>query len=130
VRVVSAGLTMKTRLTAETAGRATIGAEEVKMRLRRRLTSWSDIPAEIKIEIFAYLEPREIIRSSHVSRCWHHMCYDSQLWRISDTAGFYRAIPAAALVTIVTAAGPFLRNLDLTSIPSAYCAAISLRHKG
>jgi F-box/leucine-rich repeat protein 2/20 len=107
---------METRLTAGTDGRATIGAEEVKIRLGRRLTPWFDIPAEIKIKIFAYLEPREIIRSSRVSRCWHHMCYDSQLWSILDTAGFYRAIPAAALVTIVTAAGPFLRNLDLYGV--------------
>jgi F-box/leucine-rich repeat protein 2/20 len=108
--------TMETRLSAGTDRRATIGAEEVKIRLRRRLTPWLDIPAEIKIKIFAYLEPREIIRSSRVSRCWHQMCYDSQLWSILDTAGFYRTIPAAALVTIVTAAGPFLRNLDLYGV--------------
>jgi F-box/leucine-rich repeat protein 2/20 len=107
---------METRLTAGTAGRATIGAEEVKMRLHRRLTSWFDIPAEIKIKIFAYLEPREIVRSSRVSRDWHRMCCDGQLWSMLDTARFYRAIPAAALVTIVTAAGPFLRNLDLYGV--------------
>ena len=104
---------METKLIAGTAGRATIGAEEVKMRLRRRFTSWFDIPAEIKVKIFAYLEPRVIIRSSRVSRDWHRMCCDGQLWSILDTARFYRAIPAAALVTIINAAGPFLRNLDL-----------------
>lgn len=110
------GLTMEIRLTSGTAGHATIGAEEVQTRLRRRLTSWFDIPAEIKIKIFAYLRPREIIRSSRVSRCWRHMCYDSQLWSILDTAGFYRDIPATALVTIVTAAGSCLRNLDLYGV--------------
>jgi F-box/leucine-rich repeat protein 2/20 len=107
---------METRLTAGTAGRATIDAKEVKMRLRRRLTSWFDIPAEIKIKIFAYLEPREIARSSRVSRDWHRMCCDGQLWSILDMAGFYRTIPAAALVTIITAAGPFLRSLDLYGV--------------
>jgi F-box/leucine-rich repeat protein 2/20 len=107
---------METRFTTGTAGRATIDAKEVKMRLRRRLTSWFDIPAEIKIKIFAYLEPREIARSSRVSRDWHRMCCDGQLWSILDMAGFYRAIPAAALVTIITAAGPFLCNLDLYGV--------------
>jgi F-box/leucine-rich repeat protein 2/20 len=114
--VVSTGLTMETRLTAGTAGRATIDAKDVKMRLRSRLTSWFDIPAEIKIKIFAYLEPREIVRTSRVSRDWHRMCRDGQLWSILDTTGFYRAIPAAALVTIITAVGPFLRSLDLYGV--------------
>ena len=107
---------METKLTAGTAGRATTGTEEVNMRLRRRLTSWFDIPAEIKIKILVYLEPREIVRSSRVSRDWHRMCCDGQLRSNLDTTGFYRAIPAAVLVTIVTAAGPFLRNLDLYGV--------------
>lgn len=107
---------METRLTTGMTGHATIGAKEVKMRLPRRLTSWFDIPTEIKIKIFAYLEPREIVRYSHVSRDWHRMSYDGQLWSILDTAGFYRAIPVATLVTIITAVGPFLRNLDLYGV--------------
>jgi F-box/leucine-rich repeat protein 2/20 len=41
------------------------------------------------------------------------MCYDGQLWSILDTANFYQDIPADALVTIITKAGPFVRDLNL-----------------
>jgi len=63
--------------------------------------------------IFTYLEPREIIRSSRVSRAWHRMSYDGQLWSMLDTERLYQGIPEAALIAIIVAVGPFLRDLDL-----------------
>jgi F-box/leucine-rich repeat protein 2/20 len=80
---------------------------------RKKFNFWLDMPSEIKMQIFTYLEPRQIVRSSRVSKDWHHMCYDGQLWSILDTTKFYQDIPADALVTIITKAGPFVRDLNL-----------------
>lgn len=74
---------------------------------------WRDLPSEIRMEILSYLEPREIVRCAIVSKDWHRMCFDGQLWCILNTAGFYQDIPGDALVNIVTAAGPFVRDLNL-----------------
>lgn len=83
------------------------------MQPRRKLNFWLDMPSEIKMQIFTYLEPREIVRASRVSKDWHRMCYDGQLWSILDTTGFYQDISADALVSIITKAGPFVRDLNL-----------------
>lgn len=80
---------------------------------RKKFNFWRDMPSEIKMQIFMYLEPRQIVRSSRVSKDWHRMCFDGQLWSIMDTAGFYQDISADALVSIITKAGPFVRDLNL-----------------
>ena len=80
---------------------------------RRDFNFWRDLPSEIKMEILSYMEPREIVRCSAVSKAWHSTCFDGQLWSILDTAEFYQAIPADALVSIITSAGPFVRDLNL-----------------
>ncbi|KAI5370199.1 Putative F-box domain, leucine-rich repeat domain superfamily, F-box-like domain superfamily [Septoria linicola] len=80
---------------------------------RRDIDFWRDMPSELRMEILTYLEPKEIVRCSSVSKSWHHMCFDGQLWAILDTAGFYQDIPGDALVGIITAAGPFVRDLNL-----------------
>jgi F-box/leucine-rich repeat protein 2/20 len=74
---------------------------------------WRDLPSELRMEAMSYLEPRQIVRVSVVSKAWHQMCFDGQLWSILDTADFYQRIPADALVNIITAAGPFVRDLNL-----------------
>ncbi|WPG98446.1 Hypothetical protein R9X50_00123600 [Acrodontium crateriforme] len=74
---------------------------------------WRDLPSELKMEVLTYLEPREIVRCSKVSRAWHKVCFDGQLWNILDTSEFYQDIPADALVKIITHAGPFVRDLNL-----------------
>jgi F-box and leucine-rich repeat protein 2/20 len=79
----------------------------------RDFSFWRDLPSELKMEILAYLPPREIVRCSLVSSSWHKMCFDGQLWAILDTADFYQDIPADALIKIVTSAGPFVRDLNL-----------------
>ncbi|KAL1600471.1 hypothetical protein SLS60_006857 [Paraconiothyrium brasiliense] len=80
---------------------------------RPNFNFWSDMPAEIRMQILRYLEPKEIVRCSAVSKTWHSMCFDGQLWSDLDTSGFYRDITADALVNIITAAGPFVRDLNL-----------------
>ncbi|SMR50578.1 unnamed protein product [Zymoseptoria tritici ST99CH_1A5] len=74
---------------------------------------WRDLPSELRTEVLTYLKPREIVRCSTVSKSWHAMCFDGQLWSDLDTGGFYQDIPADALVSIITAAGPFVRDLNL-----------------
>lgn len=87
----------------------------VRRRVQRRpnFNFWLDMPAEIRMQILRYLEPKEVVRCSAVSKQWHSMCYDGQLWNNLDTSDFYRDITADALVNIITSAGPFVRDLNL-----------------
>ncbi|KAL5113624.1 hypothetical protein ACEQ8H_008489 [Pleosporales sp. CAS-2024a] len=87
----------------------------VKKQLRKRpnFNFWADMPTEIRMQILRYLEPKDIVRCSRVSRSWHHMCFDGQLWADLDTSAFYRDITANALVNIITSAGPFVKDLNL-----------------
>lgn len=73
----------------------------------------STLPYEIRIYIFSYLEPRELVRLSRVSRAFHDYCFDGQLWTRLDATDFYRDIPASSLAKIVVAAGPFIKDLNL-----------------
>ncbi|KAJ5919770.1 hypothetical protein N7454_009605 [Penicillium verhagenii] len=79
----------------------------------RTLDFWGDMPQEIKIEIFRYLTPREIVRCSSVSHMWYEMCYDGQLWSKVDTTDYYQKIPSDVLVKLMTCGGPFVRDLNL-----------------
>ncbi|KAL8996256.1 MAG: hypothetical protein Q9169_004187 [Polycauliona sp. 2 TL-2023] len=79
----------------------------------RKIDFWGEMPDEIKVHIFRFLKPWEIVRCSAVSKAWHKMCFDGQLWTNIDTHEYYRDIPSASLVRIMTAAGPFVRDLNL-----------------
>lgn len=80
---------------------------------RKTLDFWDDMPDEIKMKIFGYLTPKEIVRCSLVSKAWHEMCFDGQLWYEIDTSDFYSRISSGALMKIITTAGPFVRDLNL-----------------
>lgn len=89
---------------------------DVKAKVRPRRENfdfWSQMPSEVKVQIFRFLRPKEIVRCSAVSKSWHKMCFDGQLWINLDTIEFYRDIPSESLVKIMTAAGPFVRDLNL-----------------
>ena len=85
----------------------------VPQRRPRNIDFWTAMPDEIKVHIFRFLKPWELVRCSAVSRPWHKMCFDGQLWTNIDTHEYYRDIPSASLVRIMTAAGPFVRDLNL-----------------
>ncbi|KAF2183025.1 RNI-like protein [Zopfia rhizophila CBS 207.26] len=87
----------------------------VRKRIQRRenFNFWADMPTEIRMHILRYLKPKEIVRCSAVSKSWHAMCFDGQLWSDLDTSEYYRDITAFALVNIITSAGPFVRDLNL-----------------
>lgn len=80
---------------------------------RENFDYWGELPHEIKISVLRFLQPKEIVKCSMVSRAWHKLCFDGQLWANVDTEGYYRDIPSASLVKIITAAGPFVRDLNL-----------------
>lgn len=80
---------------------------------RENFDFWGDMPDEMKMHIFQYLRPKEIVRCSAVSKAWHKMCFDGQLWIHLDTSEFYRDIPGDSLVKIIAKAGPFVRDLNL-----------------
>lgn len=80
---------------------------------KRILDFWGDMPRELKVEIFRYLTPQEIVRCASVSRMWNEMCYDGQLWSKVDAAEYYQKIPSDVLVKLITCGGPFIRDLNL-----------------
>lgn len=63
--------------------------------------------------IFKNLKPKELVRTSIVSRDFHRTCFDGQLWTSFDASEFYTEIPAASLANIIKAAGPFVKDLNL-----------------
>ena len=80
---------------------------------RENFDFWGDMPDELKVEILRFLKPKEIIRCSAVSKQWHKMCFDGQLWTSLDATEFYKDIPGESLVKILTSAGPFVKDLNL-----------------
>jgi F-box/leucine-rich repeat protein 2/20 len=74
---------------------------------------WSDMPHEIKLSIFSFLRPKELVKASIVSKDFHRICYDGQLWTCFDASEFYTDIPAESLAKIIVSAGPFVKNLNL-----------------
>jgi F-box and leucine-rich repeat protein 2/20 len=74
---------------------------------------WADMPHEIKLAIFSFLQPKELVKASIVSTTFHRICYDGQLWTCFDASEFYKDIPAESLAKIIVAAGPFVKNLNL-----------------
>ncbi|KAL2043107.1 hypothetical protein N7G274_004167 [Stereocaulon virgatum] len=83
------------------------------LRKRRNFNFWAELPHEIAVHVLHFLKPKEIVKCSAVSKAWHKMCFDGQLWRNVDTEDYYQKIPAASLTKIMTRAGPFVRDLNL-----------------
>ncbi|EMR66540.1 putative f-box domain-containing protein [Eutypa lata UCREL1] len=71
------------------------------------------MPDEIRIQIFSYLRPKELMRVSRVNKQFHTFCFDGQLWTRFDASEFYQEIPADSLAKIIVAAGPFVKDLNL-----------------
>ncbi|ERS97211.1 hypothetical protein HMPREF1624_06542 [Sporothrix schenckii ATCC 58251] len=74
---------------------------------------WNSLPREIKLHILQLLRPKEIIRVSRVNKQFNKLCFDGQLWTTFDASEFYQDIPVECLSKIITAAGPFVKDLNL-----------------
>ncbi|TQV94600.1 hypothetical protein V2A60_005629 [Cordyceps javanica] len=74
---------------------------------------WDLMPQELRIAIFAHLEPKELVRISRVSKTFYKFCFDGQLWTSFNASEFYQNIPADSLARIIVAAGPFIKDLNL-----------------
>ncbi|KAK8095873.1 hypothetical protein PG999_013895 [Apiospora kogelbergensis] len=89
-------------------------AELVTNRTRRApYEFWAKMPDEIRVHILSFLEPKELVRMSVLSKEFHKYCFDGQLWTNFDATDFYKDIPGASLAKIITAAGPFVKDLNL-----------------
>ncbi|KAH8815833.1 putative F-box/LRR-repeat protein 2 [Xylogone sp. PMI_703] len=87
---------------------------EKPARVRRtKLDFWGEMPHEIALTIFSYLRPKELVRVSRVSKGFHKLCFDGQLWTCFDASEFYKDIPAESLAKIIVSAGPFVKDLNL-----------------
>ncbi|KDN62616.1 putative F-box domain-containing protein [Colletotrichum sublineola] len=80
---------------------------------KRGFNFWESMPHEIRVHIFSYLTPKELVRASCVSKMFHKICFDGQLWTSFDATEFYQIIPAESLARIIVAAGPFIKDLNL-----------------
>lgn len=74
---------------------------------------WDNMPHEIQVHIFSFLEPKQLIQASRVSKSFYRLCFDGQLWTSLDASEFYQEIPAESLSRIIMAAGPFIKDLNL-----------------
>lgn len=74
---------------------------------------WDKMPQELRIAIFAHLEPKELVRVSRVSNSFYKFCFDGQLWTSFNASEFYQNIPAESIARIISAAGPFIKDLNL-----------------
>lgn len=74
---------------------------------------WYSMPIEVWVQIFSHLKPKELVRLSRVSKEFHQLCFDGQLWTCFDASEFYTEIPAESLANIIAATGPFIKNLNL-----------------
>ncbi|PNP50997.1 hypothetical protein THARTR1_08618 [Trichoderma harzianum] len=90
---------------------------EVRVRTKhvekKAFNFWAGIPHEVRIHIFSYFRPKELVRISRVSKSFYGFCFDGQLWTSIDASEFYQEIPAASLARIIAAAGPFVKDLNL-----------------
>ncbi|OLN93956.1 F-box/LRR-repeat protein 2 [Colletotrichum chlorophyti] len=80
---------------------------------KRDFSFWENMPHEMRVHIFSYLSPKELVRASRVSKMFHKICFDGQLWTSFDATEFYQVIPAESLARIIVAAGPFIKDLNL-----------------
>jgi len=80
---------------------------------RANFDFWGEMPHEIKLTIFSYLKPKQLVRASIVSKHFHKTCFDGQLWTRFDASQFHMEIPAESLAKIIVAAGPFVKDLNL-----------------
>ncbi|KAF7563779.1 hypothetical protein G7046_g324 [Stylonectria norvegica] len=74
---------------------------------------WEALPHELRVHIFSFLRPRELVQASRVSKSFYKFCFDGQLWTSLDASEFYQDIPAESLARIIVAAGPFIKDLNL-----------------
>ena len=86
---------------------------EKPMPRRADFNFWRDLPHEIRVQIFGYLGPKEVIKMSAVSKQWHEMCFDGQLWTSLDCQSYYTQITSEALIKIMLKAGGFVKDLNL-----------------
>lgn len=87
---------------------------------KKPIDFWGKLAPELRVKILGYLAPKEIIRSSIVSKGWHSICFDGQLWTALDASMYYRDIPAETLARIITSAGPFIKDLNLRGCVQVY----------
>lgn len=86
---------------------------EKPMPRRADFNFWRDLPHEIRVQIFGYMSPKEVIKMSAVSKQWHDMCFDGQLWTSLDCQSYYTQITSEALIKIMLKAGGFVKDLNL-----------------
>ncbi|KAF3491624.1 F-box domain-containing protein [Arthroderma uncinatum] len=124
IRPSSRGVMLDSTAEVDADGDTEMGMEVEEEEVPLQNT-WAELPMEIRMKVLGYLNPKELFKCSIVSKDWNMMCFDGQLWAHLDTSPYYREIPRAALLKVILAAGPFLRNLSLrgcTQLLEIWCS--------
>ncbi|KAK2853227.1 hypothetical protein FQN49_005284 [Arthroderma sp. PD_2] len=125
VRPSSRGVLLDSTAEVDADGNTEMGMEAEEEVVVPLKDTWAELPMEIRMKVLGYLGPKELFRCSIVSKAWNAMCFDGQLWANLDTSPYYTEIPRAALLKVILAAGPFLRNLSLrgcTQLLEVWCS--------
>ncbi|KAI9055132.1 hypothetical protein LZ554_000097 [Drepanopeziza brunnea f. sp. 'monogermtubi'] len=80
---------------------------------RANFNFWREMPPELRLAVFAFLRPKELVRASVVSKLFHETCFDGQLWTCFDASECCKTIPAESLAKIIVTAGPFVKDINL-----------------
>ncbi|KAL2752524.1 hypothetical protein ACRALDRAFT_1065642 [Sodiomyces alcalophilus JCM 7366] len=80
---------------------------------KRGFRFWDNMPHEMRVYIFSFFRPKELVRASSVCKMFYRTCFDGQLWTNFDASEFYKDIPVESLTKMIAAAGPFIKNLNL-----------------
>lgn len=107
---VPAGLT---RAASTCSSNTAVAATKKEVDSRPPFHLWDELPYELRISVLSFLQPKELVQASRVSRGFYAACLDGQLWTSLDASQFYRDIPAESLARIIVAAGPFVKDLNL-----------------
>lgn len=86
---------------------------DVRRKKKTVFKIWEHLPRELKVHVLGFLEPKELVLATAVSREFQELCFDGQLWQSFDASEFYKEIPAECLAKIIVAAGPFIKDLNL-----------------
>lgn len=104
----------KVEAAAAPAALSMTAALPAEVRLKKKtFRLWDNLPHEIRIHVLSFLQPKELVRASRVCKEFYKTCFDGQLWTCFDASEFYKDIPADSLASIIVAAGPFVKDLNL-----------------
>ncbi|KAJ3034323.1 hypothetical protein HDV00_005199 [Rhizophlyctis rosea] len=91
----------------------TVTVVDAKLQVaKRRRNSIEDLPSEIAVRIFSWLDMKTLLTAAKVSKRWKRLAFDGSLWTRIDVTRFYSSISPRRLQDLAVYAGGFLKVAD------------------